>query len=226
MTTATRKGARRMAEIPPDVLRELSTGQLQTVNLVEFLAVDLELLLRSVAAQIGVDPQHAVLEKVLRELPTLKPMRRHWAISAALQEAIAQDQAAADKLAGHPSDIARQWAALMVGLRAEDSLVSRLQRIRPLAADPHFGVREFASGWRSAMRRGGGRLSAGIVAALVAESDLQPAPLRFRGDPPPRGLVRTPGVAQTRPTGGVSAVASLARRSQSLRAKLRRQLDQ
>ena len=144
MTTATRRGARRMAEIPPDVLRELSTGQLPTVNLVEFLAVDLELLLRSVAAHIGVDPQHAVLEQVLRALPNLKPMRRHWAIAAALQEAIAQDQAAADKLSGHPSDIARQWAALMVGLRAEDSLVSRLQRIRPFAADPHFGVREFA----------------------------------------------------------------------------------
>lgn len=144
MTTATRKGARRMAEIPPDVLRELSTGRLPTVNLVEFLAVDLELLLRSVAAQIGVDPQHAALEQVVLDLPTLKPMRRHWAIAAALLDVIAQDPVSVGKLAAHPSDVARQWAALMVGLRPEEALTARLQRIRPFAADPHFGVREIA----------------------------------------------------------------------------------
>lgn len=144
MTVAPRKGARRMAEIPPEVLREISTGRIPTVNLVEFLAADLALLLASVAGQIGIDPQHPVLRKVTVDLPALKPMRRHWAIAAALLEVIALDPAAEARLAAHPSDIARQWAALMVGLRPDQALAWRLQRIQPFAADPHFGVREIA----------------------------------------------------------------------------------
>lgn len=144
MTEAPRKGARRMAEIPPEVLQDISTGRIPTVNLVEFLAADLGQLLASAAAQIGIDPQHPALLKVTSDLPALKPMRRHWAIAATLRDVIAQDQAAEAKLAAHPSDIARQWAALMIGLRPDEALAWRLQRIRSFAADLHFGVREIA----------------------------------------------------------------------------------
>lgn len=144
MTTPPRKGARRMADIPPEILHAINGGQLPTVNLVEFLAADLGVLLPAVSTQIGLDPGHPVLRATAERLPALKPMQRHWAIAAALLAAIGEDRAAEARLARHVSDLARQWAALMVGLRMGQSLATRLQQIRPFAADAHFGVREMA----------------------------------------------------------------------------------
>jgi len=51
-----RKGAFRIALIPPEVLEALNDGLLETVNLNEFMALELPRLGRSVAAQIGLDP--------------------------------------------------------------------------------------------------------------------------------------------------------------------------
>ena len=139
-----RKGARRMAEIPPEVLRAINLGQLPTVNLVEFLAADLSQLLPAVSAQIGLDPRHPALRETAARLPALKPMQRHRAIAAGLLAAIEGDSAIEARLAGHVSDLARQWAAMLVGIRPGQSLENRLLQIRPFAADPHFGVREMA----------------------------------------------------------------------------------
>jgi len=51
-----RKGAARIALIPPEVLEALNAGAIPTVNLNEFLAIDLGRLTRSVAARAGLDP--------------------------------------------------------------------------------------------------------------------------------------------------------------------------
>lgn len=144
MQAVPRKGARRMADIPPEVLRAINLGEMPTVNLVEFLAADLSQLLPAVSAQIGIDPGHPVLQSVLAELPALKPMQRHRAIAQALLAIIDAGSAVEARLNLHTSDLARQWAAMLIGLRPGDDLATRLQRIRPFAADPHFGVREFA----------------------------------------------------------------------------------
>lgn len=142
-TAPPRKGARRGAEIPPDVRRALNLGLTASVNLVEFLAVDLHQLVPAVAAQIGLDPGHPALCATLERLPGLKSMARHWAIAEALRQA-GSDDAAHRRLATHRSDFARQWAALQLGLQPEMALAERLAAIRPFAADPHFGVREIA----------------------------------------------------------------------------------
>lgn len=74
---AKHKGARRMAEIPPAVLDAINLGQMETVNLVEYLAADLTLLAPAVAGQIGLDPQHPAMLATVDRLPKLKPMQRH-----------------------------------------------------------------------------------------------------------------------------------------------------
>lgn len=55
-----------------------------------------------------------------------------------------EEQQAIERFACHPSDTVRGWAAYMVGGLPNVSLARRLQQIRPLADDPHFGVREWA----------------------------------------------------------------------------------
>ena len=141
---AKRKGARRIADIPADIRAAIDSGQIATVNLVEFLSADLNILLPSVAAQIGLDPQHPAILAAVDRLPGLKPMQRHPAAAQALWAAGANQSPAWQRLASHASDLARQWAALQISFDSALDLDQTLQLIRPFAADRHFGVREFA----------------------------------------------------------------------------------
>ncbi len=139
-----RKGAARIALIPPPVLDALSRGEIPTANLNEFLALDLPRLARTVAAQIGLDPDHERITDTLAMLPAFKPVRRHLHVARALYDLTApraDRDAVAHALASHPSDVARTWAAQWVacsGLAFADKLAS----VRRFATDPHFGVRE------------------------------------------------------------------------------------
>jgi 3-methyladenine DNA glycosylase AlkC len=139
-----RKGARRMAEIPPDIRQAINHGEIATVNLVEFLAADLRQLGPAVATQIGLDPQHPALLAAVDRLPEVKPMQRHALMARALWQAGADQSEAQQRLATHVSDLARQWAAQQIALDEQLSLPQRLEKARPFAADSHFGVREFA----------------------------------------------------------------------------------
>lgn len=142
-----RTGARRMADIPPEIRQAINHGQIATVNLVEFLSADLQQLAPAVAAQIGLDPQHPVLTAAVDALPSLKPMQRHAAVARALWQSGSNAPEVNRQLSSHVSDLARQWAAMQIALDETLSLTQRLEKARPFAADSHFGVREFA--WMS-----------------------------------------------------------------------------
>lgn len=141
-----RTGAARIALIPPEVLDALNAGLIETVNLNEFLALDLPRLARSVAAQVGLDAGAERLSDTLAMLDAFKPMKRHGHLARALYDLTAERpdrDAVAHRLATHASDVARGWAAQWVsfsGLALPDKLAS----VRRFAADPHFGVRELA----------------------------------------------------------------------------------
>lgn len=139
-----RTGAVRMADIPPDVLRALNEGREETITLVEWLAIDVVTLMRHAMRDVGLDDP-ALLEAA-RAAAGEKIMQRQRTIARALHAALgtrADRDAVFQRLAGHPSDTVRSWAALVVG--AEDhSLADRLERARPFAADPNMGVREVA----------------------------------------------------------------------------------
>jgi len=141
-----RRGAARIALIPPEVLEALNEGLVPTVNLNEFLALDLPRLAGNVARQIGLDPQAERLLDTLAMLGAFKPMRRHDHLALALYDLAAvhpERDRIAHALATHPSDVARSWAAQWIacsGLSLPDKLVA----VRRFAADAHFGVREMA----------------------------------------------------------------------------------
>ncbi len=141
-----RKGAFRIALIPPEVLEALNDGLIETVNLNEFLALDLPRLARSVTLQLGLDAGHERLVDTLAMLDAFKPMQRHAHVARALYDITAQHatpDAVAHRLATHPSDVARCWAAQWITLSGLP-LPGQLQAARRFAADSHFGVRELA----------------------------------------------------------------------------------
>lgn len=141
-----RKGAARIALMPPEVLEALNEGLLPTVNLNEFLALDLSRLTRNVASHIGLPADHERIADTLAMLGAFKPVKRHAHVARALYdltEPRADRDAIAHALATHPSDVARSWATQWIAFSGLP-LHAKLQSARRFAADPHFGVREMA----------------------------------------------------------------------------------
>ncbi len=141
-----RKGAARIALIPPEVLDALNGGLLPTVNLNEFLALDLPRLACNVASHIGLDPSHERISDTLAMLGAFKPIKRHEHVARALYdltEPRPDRDDVAHALATHASDIARCWATQWI-MFSPMSLLEKLHSVRRFAADSHFGVREMS----------------------------------------------------------------------------------
>jgi 3-methyladenine DNA glycosylase AlkC len=127
-------------------LQAPNVGAVPTVNLNEFLAIDLQALVLAVVADIGLEPAHERLQDMLAMLGSFKPMKRHGLIAHALYDMTAQSanpDAVAQRLVTHPSDVARGWACDWVRY-SRWPLARQLQAQQRFAADPHFGVREMA----------------------------------------------------------------------------------
>jgi 3-methyladenine DNA glycosylase AlkC len=151
---AGRKGARRGADIPDAVRAALSLGSLQSATLVEGLAVDQAQLLRAVFPALpppALAAADAVCERGI--------LQRMGGMGSLLWEALGSAGTAA--CLGHSSDTVRGWACFMVGADPGLDLAARLDAIRPLADDGHFGVREWA--WMAVRPH----LAAELDAALV-----------------------------------------------------------
>jgi 3-methyladenine DNA glycosylase AlkC len=141
-----RRGAARIALIPPEVLEALNEGLVPTVNLNEFLALDLPRLARNVARHIGLPHDHERIADTLDMLSAFKPVKRHEHVARAfhdLTQPRADRDAIAHALATHPSDVARSWAAQWV-MFSTLPFGQKLHAVRRFADDPHFGVREMA----------------------------------------------------------------------------------
>ncbi|MFI4876424.1 MAG: DNA alkylation repair protein [Blastopirellula sp. JB062] len=147
-----RKPARRRSEIPADVLRALNAGQMESRNLVEWLAIDQAKLLKTILPEIGIDDQAAQrrLLKTARGLKTAGVMQRSTGIGAALRRQLEEQSDADpvyDRMAQHPSDVVRIWAALTDAANPGLTFLQRLKRARKFALDANAGVREIA--WMS-----------------------------------------------------------------------------
>lgn len=135
--TEPRKGASRRADIPADLLAQLNAGTASTATLAEGLAVDFAALL---AAAVPDMPAESVT--LVREMASTGVTRRMEAVGELLLRHLTLD--GLPKVAEHPSDTVRGWACFVVGRAPKLKLKARLELIRPLADDRHFGVREWA----------------------------------------------------------------------------------
>jgi 3-methyladenine DNA glycosylase AlkC len=135
--TEPRKGVSRRADIPTDLLTQLNAGTASTASLAEGLAIDFAALL---AAAVPDMPEESVA--LVREMAGTGVTRRMEAVGELLLRHLTLD--GLPKVAGHASDTVRGWACFVVGRAPKLKLKARLDLIRPLADDRHFGVREWA----------------------------------------------------------------------------------
>lgn len=144
MTVIKRKGARSTKDIPADILQQLNTGEIETVNLVEWLAVDQKLLLKNLLEQ---HTRTDYLNPVLTKIDQLKKQTVNTINEAIGTEIFVQSTKSNDKeflaiISNHRADLIRCWATYAIGKNESLNITETLAQIQPFAADKHFGVRE------------------------------------------------------------------------------------
>lgn len=146
MDQVKRKGSKTVAGIPPALLEQLNRGEIETANLVEWLAIDSSILLQTVLEQCNrTDYLPATLAAIAAlKKPTIT-LRNATIGELLLQQATtAKDENLFSILSHHPADMVRCWATYMIGLHPTYSPLEKLNAIQAFAADTHFGVRETA----------------------------------------------------------------------------------
>lgn len=142
--TEKRKGARSIKDIPADILIQLNNGEIETVNLTEWLAVNQRLLLENLLKQ---NNRLEYLQPILNRVDQLKKQTVNT-VNEAIGLGILdlahknQDEDFLSKLSTHPADLVRCWAAYTIGRNNAFSTEEKLKKIQDFAADTHFGVRE------------------------------------------------------------------------------------
>ncbi len=131
----TRKGSLKPTDVPINVLDRLNSGTIETVNLAECLAVDFGLLMGHVV------PELASVTK--NRIPPSDGITKRM---VAMGKLLLEHLGAVDvrDLAEHPSDTVRGWTAYLLAAIPDLALAEKLNLIRSLADDHHFGVREWS----------------------------------------------------------------------------------
>lgn len=146
MNEVKRKGSRSTKDIPIDILAQLNRGEIETANLVEWLAVDQKLLLENLLKQ---HKRTDYLKPVLSNVDQLKKQTVNTineAIGTGIFEQTIQNN---DKeflaiMSNHTADLVRCWTTYIIGKNESLNITETLKKIQPFSADKHFGVREIS----------------------------------------------------------------------------------
>ncbi|OBW41891.1 DNA alkylation repair enzyme [Chryseobacterium sp. MOF25P] len=139
-----RKGSRSAKDIPQEILDQLNCGEIETANLVEWLAVDQRLLLENLLKQFD---RTQYLQPLLAEIENLKKQTVNTineAIGTGLFEQSLKhnDKEILTIITNHSSDLIRCWATYTIGKNQALNITQKLEQIQRFSADKHFGVRE------------------------------------------------------------------------------------
>lgn len=140
-----RKGARKVQDIPKNVLDLLNEGKIQTVNLTEWLAVNQTELIKSTFKKIGLENCIEPITKAIEQQKKPSTMGSIKLIGQHLYEYCHQSKALASTigiLSKHKSDTIRCYATYLITLNSDLNISEKLDQSRKLIADKHFGVRE------------------------------------------------------------------------------------
>jgi len=141
-----RKGARSKKAIPHSILKQLNQGEIETANLVEFLAIDFHKLVEKVMTDFGNPEFTQIFHQGFNQLnkKTVNTFQKSIGESLLLIQAEYPKSKVIDYLSEHPSDVVRRWPCYYIGLNDDFDLKEKLNRLESYACDSHFGVREDA----------------------------------------------------------------------------------
>lgn len=139
-----RKPARRGSELTLEVREALSDGLIESKNLVEWLNVDRIRLVETIAMKINDEALTARIADAKASDEKLAALKLSVKLAHILSPSIKLGDQNFQILASHTSDVAREWAALLVGLQQGISFAKKLAWVKPFADDPNSGVREVA----------------------------------------------------------------------------------
>lgn len=195
-----RVGATRPADVPRKVVEQLHRGETETVTLAELLAVDL--------AAFGRSSLPEVPARRWREIDPGAGITKRMAVAATIAREELGDSAFG-LLSGHRSDIARGIAALVLGEIPELTVAARLAQVRPLADDPHSGVREWA--WMGLRPRLAAEIDSAIALLAPWTADVSANIRRFATESTrPRGVwCAHIAVLKTDPARGIALLEPL-----------------
>lgn len=139
-----RKGYSRRADIPLALTGSLNRGEIETATLAEQLAVDFLKLLRALDGWKG-DREAALAVLRRHDIASHGILKRMQLAAAALgHHGGFHEQEALLQLMRHRSDMVRGVGCYVIGTHPALNFQQKLEWLRPLAADHHFGVREWA----------------------------------------------------------------------------------
>lgn len=118
-----RKGARSVKTVDKKILKQLNEGLIETVNMVEMLAMDFHAL----AKNTGITSEKCTDAGVVKKMQFYGSRTKDW-----------------KKYASHTSDTVRGFAAYALATAKDLSLEEKLTAMKTFADDTHFGVREWA----------------------------------------------------------------------------------
>jgi 3-methyladenine DNA glycosylase AlkC len=121
-------------QIDAEVLALLNQGRVEARNLMEGLKVDFTQLIKPLLKK---PLAKAELDQLCLPYGIVQRMKTAASI-------LNQQQIDFNLLIDHRSDTVRGWAAYQIANLLDLSLAERLELIKPLADDSHFGVREWA----------------------------------------------------------------------------------
>jgi 3-methyladenine DNA glycosylase AlkC len=146
MNSSPRKGAARAADIPAAVLKQLNEGTTSSVNLVEWMAINRRALLTKILSR---HRRSHYAANILADIDNLEKqglsiVDETIGTSLLAEMLLNDDDAFLEILCTDPADLVRSWSAYSIGKDDRLSLQQLFGKIKPLAADPHFIVRETA----------------------------------------------------------------------------------
>jgi 3-methyladenine DNA glycosylase AlkC len=141
-----RKGARSLSEIPKTILLQLNKGEIESANLVEWLAINqlslLEHFLKANKRIAYLKATQTAIQQLKKQtvLTTTECIGRSL-YSQSIQQ---KDEELLTLLQQHTSDGVRCWACYFISNNPTLNVAQQLKAIYSLANDSHFGVREIA----------------------------------------------------------------------------------
>jgi len=140
-----RKGYVRFRDIPPELVALLNRGKIETATLTEQAAMDFSVVLPETLRDWSGDVAGLAREAACRDFSGHGLVKRMELAGRVLGEngAFGSTQALR-QLTAHPADTVRGFACFAIALHPELGFSEKFMAMRPLAADRHFGVREWA----------------------------------------------------------------------------------